>query len=387
MSNEMTQKVIPLVDLKAQYLAIKDEMDAAVHRIMDNTSFIMGPEVQKLEEAFAKFCGTRYAIGVASGTAALHLALAALEIGPGDEVVTVSHTFIATAEPIATLGARAVFVDVDPAYFTLDPAKLEAAITPRTRAIIVVHLYGQCADMDAINTIASKHDIPVIEDAAQAHGATYKGGTTGQLGRLACFSFYPGKNLGGYGDGGAVATDDLALTERIRKLRNHGRRDKYVHDEVGYGERLDALQAAILGVKLPYLAGWNERRRHWASRYTELLSDVPEITLPAVRPEGDHVFHLYVIQTSARDELLDYLKQSHVMAGIHYPLPLHLQPAFDHLGYHAGDFPVTERLADTILSLPLFPELTETDVARVAETVRAFFNHKSSNSELKTAVA
>lgn len=379
-------RAIPLVDLKAQYVSIKDEMDAAVHRIMDNTSFIMGSEVSQFEEAFAEFCGTQYAIGVASGTAALHMGMAALDIGPGDEVITVAHTFIATAEPIAVLGARPVYVDVDPVYFTMDPDKLEAAITPKTKAIIPVHLYGQCADMDAINAIAQKHGIPVIEDSAQAHGATYKGRATGQLGEMACFSFYPGKNLGGFGDGGAVATNNPALRDRIARLRNHGRRDKYVHDEVGYGERLDAMQAAILGVKLPYLAGWNERRRHWASRYTELLADIPELTLPAIRPDGTPVFHLYVIQTEARDELLAYLKENKVMAGIHYPMPLHLQPAFSYLGYNNGDFPITEKLSETIVSLPLFAELTDDDVTRVAETVREFFVGQGASAE-KVAVA
>ena len=374
-------RAIPLVDLKAQYLTIKEEMDAAVHRIMDTTSFIMGSEVTQFEEAFAEFCGTKYAIGVASGTAALHMSLAALDIGPGDEVVTVSHTFIATAEPIAVMGARPVFVDVDPIYFTMDPEKLEAAITPRTKAIIPVHLYGQCADMDPINAIAEKHGIPVIEDSAQAHGATYKGRATGQLGSTACFSFYPGKNLGGFGDGGAVATNDSALRDRIARLRNHGRRDKYVHDEVGYGERLDAMQAAILGVKLPHLAGWNAKRRQWAGRYIELLKDVPEITLPTIRPDGTPVFHLFVIQTEARDELLAYLKDNKVMAGIHYPMPLHLQPAFSYLDYSNGDFPVTEKLSETIVSLPLFAELTDDDVVRVADTVREFFVGQSAPVE------
>ncbi len=368
---------IPLVNLKAQYASIKPEMDAAIQRILDNTSFIMGAEVVQFEEAFADFCGTDHALGLASGTAAIQLALVALGIGPGDEVITVAHTFIATAEPIALLGALPVFVDVDPLYFTMDPSKLEAAITPRTKAIMPVHLYGQCADMDAINAIAAKHNIAVIEDAAQAHGATYKGATTGQLAQLACFSFYPGKNLGAYGDGGAVATNDNALRDRIARLRDHGRRDKYVHDEIGYGERLDAMQAAILDVKLRHLAGWNERRRHWAMRYTELLQDVPEITLPSVRPNSEPVFHLFVIQTEERDALMEHLKSNGVMAGIHYPVPLHLQPALSYLNYEKGAFPVTEKLAETIVSLPLYAELTEEAALRVANAVRGFFNRQN----------
>lgn len=383
MVQEVPTNPIPLVDLKAQYRSIKPEVDVAVQRILDNTSFIMGQEVTRFEDAYADFCGADYAIGVASGTAAIHLALLALDVGPGDEVITVSHTFIASAEPIAILGARPVFVDVDPLYFTLDPDKLEAAITPRTKVIMPVHLYGQCADMDAINAIAAKHGIPVIEDAAQAHGATYRGATTGQLAPMACFSFYPGKNLGAYGDAGAVVTNDSALRDRIARLRNHGRRDKYVHDEVGYGERLDAMQAAILGVKLRYLAQWNERRRHWASRYDELLQEIPEISLPSIRPESKPVFHLYVIQVNdgnsqTRDALIAHLKENGVMAGIHYPLPLHLQPAFDNLGYQKGDFPVTEQLAETIISLPIFPELTDDDIQHVAKVVRRFFSGEMS---------
>lgn len=380
-------RTIQLVDLKAQYQSIKPEMDKAIHRILDNTSFIMGPEVENFEEAFASFCGTNYAVGVASGTAALQLSLLALDIGSGDEVITVAHTFIATAEAIAICGARPVFVDVDPTYFTLDPDALERAITPRTKAIIPVHLYGQCADMSAIKTIADNHGVPIIEDAAQAHGATYRGQTTGQLGDMACFSFYPGKNLGGYGDGGAVATNSEVLQKRIRRLRDHGRRDKYVHEEVGHGERLDALQAAILGVKLPHLASWNARRRYWADCYSEQMRDLPHVVTPRVRADGESVFHLYVIQTDARDALLSYLKERGVNAGIHYPLPLHLQPAFDYLGYEKGDFPITEKLASTILSLPLYAELTEEDITHVADTVKSFFDERSAAPELEAVVA
>ncbi|MEM7127503.1 MAG: DegT/DnrJ/EryC1/StrS family aminotransferase [Chloroflexota bacterium] len=386
-AQEMREKPIPLVDLKAQYLTIQDEMDAAIHRVLNNTSFIMGSEVTRLEGDFADFCGTKYAIGVASGTAALHLSLLALNIGPGDEVITVSHTFIATAEPIVACGARPVFVDVDPSTFTLDPDKLGAAITPRTKAIIPVHLYGQCADMDAINAIAKQHGIPVLEDAAQAHGATYKSQTAGQMGQLACFSFYPGKNLGAYGDAGAVVTNDESLMKRISSLRNHGRRDKYVHDEIGYGERLDALQAAVLAVKLRHLAKWNTSRRKWASLYTELLQDLEQVTVPTISADGEPVFHLYVIQTNRRDELLAFLKEHNISAGIHYPLPLHMQPAFRYLEYEEGDFPITEKVASQILSLPIYPELTETDVVRVVDTVKAFFEGHPNHSLLEAIPA
>lgn len=387
MVQDVPTNPIPLVDLQAQYHSIRPEIDVAMQRILDNSSFIMGAEVSEFEEAFADFCRADYAIGVASGTAAIHLALLALGVGLGDEVITVAHTFIASAEPIAVLGARPVFVDVDPVYFTLDPAKLEAAITPRTKAIMPVHLYGQCADMDAINAIAARHGIPVIEDAAQAHGATYQGLSTGQLAQLACFSFYPGKNLGAYGDAGAVVTNDRSLRDRIARLRNHGRRDKYVHDEIGYGERLDSMQAAILGVKLRHLAKWNKQRSDVAQRYTELLQDVPAITLPSTRPKSESVFHLYVIQTKMRDSLLAHLKANGVMAGIHYPLPLHLQPAFDDLGYVKGDFPVTEQLADTVVSLPMFPELTHNDVLSVVNAVRTFFNHEELTDGAEALVA
>ncbi len=364
---------LPLVDLKRQYETIKPDIQQAINEVLDHTDFIMGRAVDYFETAFGQFCGADFAIGVASGTAAIHLALYALGVGPGDEVITVPHTFIATVEPIVALGAKPVFVDVDPEDFTLDPRKLQAAITPRTKAIIPVHLYGQCADMSPILELAAPHHIPVIEDAAQAHGAGYHGQKAGTIGAAGCFSFYPGKNLGAYGDAGAITTNNPDLAARLRRLRNHGRAEKYAHLESGYGERLDTLQAAVLKVKLAHLAEWNMQRRQCADYYTELLGQTPDVQLPHVRPGSEHVFHLYVIRCAQRDALMAHLKARGIQTGIHYPLPLHLQPAYQNLGYRKGDFPVTECLAETILSLPLFPELTFAEVQRVATEIQAFF--------------
>ncbi len=368
----VTGRRIPLVDLAAQYPEIRADIDAAIARILDSTAFILGREVADFEAAFASFIGARGAVGVASGTAALHLALRATGIGPGDEVITTAHTFIATAEAISHAGATPVFVDIDPATFNLDPALVEAAITPRTRAIVPVHLYGQPADMTAISTIAGAHGLRVIEDAAQAHGSEVDGRRTGTIGDLACFSFYPGKNLGAYGDAGAVTGNDESLLASVRKSRDHGRMSKYEHDEIGYGERIDALQAAILGVKLPHLEAWTQQRRDVAARYDEGLADLP-ITLPIQAPGRRHVYHLYVVRSDSRDALLAHLKASGVDGGVHYPVPLHLQPAYASLGMHPGDLPQTERAAAAVLSLPLYPELTEDRQAVVIDAVRSFF--------------
>ncbi len=359
-------QTIPLVDLKAQYRAIQPQIDAAIAQVITNTSFIMGPAVRGFEQQFADFCGVAHCIGVSSGTAALTLALRALGIGPGDEVITTAHTFIATAEAICAVGAQPVFVDIDPVTYTLDPERFAAAITPDTRAVIPVHIYGLPADMDRINSIAETHGLAVIEDAAQAHGATWQGRMAGSLAHLGCFSFYPGKNLGAYGDAGAVTTNDPDLAEQIRSLRNHGRRDKYVHDQVGYGERLDTLQAAILAAKLPYLADWTAARRRLAARYQELLADL-DLILPQEAEGANSAWHLYVVRTSRRDQVLEQLRRRGVEAGVHYPLPLHLQPAFASLGLGAGDLPVTEAVSATCLSLPLFPEMTDAQQDRVAE--------------------
>ncbi|MBN1309940.1 MAG: DegT/DnrJ/EryC1/StrS family aminotransferase [Anaerolineae bacterium] len=361
---------LPLVDLHRQYETIRPEIQAAVNSVLERTDFIMGKAVSEFEAAFAAFCGAKHAIGVASGTAAIHLALHALDVEAGDEVITVPNTFIATTEPIISLGAKPVFVDVDPERFTLDPPKLEDAITPKTRAIIPVHLYGQCADMDPILEIAGRHGIPVVEDAAQAHGATYHGRKAGTMGIMGCFSFYPSKNLGAYGDAGGLVTDDPVLAERIERLRNHGRKDKYEHLESGYGERLDTLQAAILKVKLAHLAKWNERRQYLAECYNHALTDIPKLLLPKVSDECKHVFHLYVVRHPQRDVLQAHLKKQGIHSGIHYPIPLHLQPAYQDLGYAKNSFPVAEMLAEHILSLPLFPEMLEGDVERVAGAIR-----------------
>ena len=362
---------IPLVDLKAQYQSIRAEVDAAMQQVLASTAFILGPEVRQFEEAFAGFCGAAFCVGVSSGTAALELALRSLGVGPGDEVITVAHTFIATAEAISAVGAQPVFVDIDPLTYTMHPGALESAITQATRALIPVHVYGQPADMTAIGEIAAAYRLAVIEDAAQAHGATWAGRSAGALADMACFSFYPGKNLGAYGDAGAVTTDDAALAEQVRLLRNHGRRSKYLHDQVGFGERLDTLQAAVLAAKLPHLSDWTERRRRLARRYDELLTDC-DLVLPHVAAEANPAWHLYVVRTPQRDRLLDHLRQHGVEAGIHYPTPLHLQPAYSQLGYRRGDLPVTEAVADTCLSLPLYPEMSDSQQDRVVELVRDF---------------
>jgi len=366
-------QAIPLVDLKAQYASIRPEIDAAIQNVIDNTSFIMGPAVRTFEDAFAAYCGAAHCIGVSNGTAALELALRAYGIGPGDEVITVAHTFIATAEAISALGATPVFVDIDPDTYTLNSNLLAAAITLNTRAVLPVHIYGQPADMTSINLIAKAHGLVVIEDAAQAHGATWQGQLAGTLADAACFSFYPGKNLGAYGDAGALTTNDVTIAEKVRLWRNHGRRSKYLHDLKGFNERIDTLQAAILGAKLPHLAAWTAARRRLAARYSELLADC-EVVLPQVAAEAEPAWHLYVIRTPHRDPLLDFLKQHGVEAGIHYPVPLHLQPAYTDLNYQVGDLPVTEMVADTCLSLPLYPEMIDAQQDRVVELVRQFLD-------------
>jgi dTDP-4-amino-4,6-dideoxygalactose transaminase len=362
---------VELVDLAAQYQSIRGEIDGAIQRILDNTSFILGDEVRTFEAAWAKHVGAAGAVGVSSGTAALELSLRALDIGPGDEVITTAHTFIATAEAITNVGARPVFADIDPVTYNLDPSHAEDLITDRTRAIMPVHLYGQPADLDALMEIAERRGLWVIEDAAQAHGAEFGGRRCGSIGHLACFSFYPGKNLGAYGDAGAVTGNDPAVLDRIRRMRDHGRTTKYEHVEVGYAERIDALQAAILGAKLPHLEAWTEARRRHADRYDELLSGA-DVVIPAVRDGVRHVYHLYVVRSERRDALLEHLKAAEVMAGIHYPIPLHRQPAYVALGYGDVSLPHTERAAAEVLSLPIYPELPDEALRFVADTVRAF---------------
>ena len=360
---------IPLVDLQAQYRSIQDEIDAAICRVVESTAFILGPEVSAFEKAFAAYCEAKCAVGVDSGTAALFLALKACGIGPGDEVITTPFTFISTAETISQVGARPVFVDIDLATYNLDPRRIEAAITPRTRAIIPVHLYGQPAEMDEILAIAKAHHLWVIEDAAQAHGARYKGRRVGSLGDIACFSFYPSKNLGAYGDGGAVVTNDVNLAARVRSLRDHGRSSKYLHSELGWGFRLDALQAAILRAKLPHLDAWNAARRERAYRYAELLAGT-SVVIPMALPYVEHVYHCYVVRTPHRDEVVKALQARGIGVGIHYPIPLHLQPAYKDLGYTTGSFPISEQCSQEVFSLPMYPELTEQQQREVATAIR-----------------
>ncbi len=366
----MAQK-IPLVDLQAQYHSIQGDIDAAMQRVVEGAQFIMGPDVAAFEEEFARWCDVPYCVGVGSGTAALELTLRSLGVGPGDEVITTAHTFIATAEAISATGATPVFVDIHEQSYNLDVEHLTAAITPRTRALLPVHLYGQPCDMTAINAIAAQHGLAVVEDAAQAHGARWDNFPVGHGSAAACFSFYPGKNLGAYGDAGAVVTRDAVLAGQVRSLRNHGRTSKYLHDQVGYGHRIDTLQAAILRAKLPYLTAWTAARRRLAARYDELLRGAG-VTLPFVEAGAEPVWHLYVIRTPERDALISALAQAGIGAGIHYPVPLHLQPAYAHLGYRAGSLPVTESVAATCVSLPLYPEMSDAQQDRVVEAIYAF---------------
>jgi dTDP-4-amino-4,6-dideoxygalactose transaminase len=360
---------IPLVDLKLQYASIKSEIDAAIQRVLDNSSFILGKEVSDFEEAFAATVGARGMVGLASGTGALQLALRAIGVGPGDEVITTAHTFFATAEGVSQLGARPVFVDIDPCTYNIDPNLVEAAITQRTKAVLPVHLYGQPADMRSLRDICTRHDLRLIEDAAQAVAAEYEGTRCGSIGDLACFSFYPSKNLGAYGDAGGVSGNDDSLLAKVRKLRDHGRISKYEHDEIGFGQRTDALQAAVLSVKLPHLEEWTEKRRAHARRYNELLSNI-EVETPFEAPNVRHVYHLYVIRTPRRDAVLQQLRSRGVDAGIHYPIPLHRQPAYLKLGFGDVSLPITERVATEIISLPIYPELTVAQIEFVAQCVR-----------------
>ncbi|MGY3391329.1 dTDP-4-amino-4,6-dideoxygalactose transaminase [Bradyrhizobium sp. USDA 3311] len=361
---------IPFVDLKAQYETIRDEVAEAIRGVLNSTQFIGGEALASFEKDFAAYCQVRHARGVANGTDAIHLALRALGIGHGDEVITTAHTFIATAAAIAATGARPVFVDIDPETYTIDPTMIERAVTDRTKAIIAVHLFGQPADMGPIKDIARRRGLYVVEDAAQAHGAEYRGVRTGALGDVACFSFYPAKNLGGYGDGGAITTNSAAIAERIERLRDHGRTTHYSHAEIGFNSRLDALQAAILQIKLRRLDEWNANRRRAAEWYAGELAQ-SGIETPFVRKGSTHVYHLYVITTNERDAMRIKLDEAGVATGIHYPLPLHLQPALAHLGYRQGDLPCCEAMAARSLSLPMFPELTRDAVRHVAAIARA----------------
>jgi dTDP-4-amino-4,6-dideoxygalactose transaminase len=349
--------VIPFVDLKAQYASIKPEVAEAIQRVLESCQFALGPEVAAFEEEFSAYCHAQHGIGVNNGTSALHLALLAADIGAGDEVITVPFTFVATVSAICYTGATPVLVDIDPRTFTIDPARIEAAITPRTRAIMPVHLFGQPADMDPILDIARRHDLVVIEDAAQAHGAEYKARRAGSLGDMGCFSFYPGKNLGACGEGGMVVTSNAAYARKIRMLRDWGAEKKYHHVLKGYNYRMEAIQGAVLRVKLRYLEAWTESRRAAAAHYRALLAHTG-IELPVEMPYARHVFHVYAVRTGQRAAWIDALSAKGIQTGIHYPIPVHRLPAFADLGYAAGRFPNAERAANEVLSLPMFAELT-----------------------------
>jgi len=360
--------MIPYLDLKAQYHSIKTEIDAAVMRVLESTQYILGEEVAAFEREFAGYCQASQAIGVNSGTSALHLALLAAGIGPGDEVITVPFTFVATVSAICYTGATPVFVDIEPDYFTMDPSKIEAAITPKTKAIMPVHLYGQPADMDPIMEIARRRGLTVIEDAAQAHGSDYHGRRCGSIAEIAGFSFYPGKNLGAYGEGGAITTTRADVAATCRTLRDWGQEKRYEHRLKGFNYRMDGIQGAILRVKLRHLEAWTERRRQVAEWYAAAL-DPDSVRLPKARPGCRHVYHVYAVRTDDRENLRDVLGKQGIQTGVHYPIPVHLQPAHADLGYHAGDFPVAEQVAREVLSLPMFPEMTREQVQAVAEAV------------------
>ena len=359
---------VPFVDLKQQYAAIKDEILPAVANVFESTQFVLGQEVAAFEQEFAAYCGARHGIAVNSGTSALHLALLAAGVGPGDEVITVPMTFVATVAAITYAGATPVFVDVDPVTYTMDPRQIEAAMTPQTKAILPVHLYGAPADMDAILEVARRYSLVVIEDAAQAHGAEYQGRRCGSIGDLGCFSFYPGKNLGAYGEGGLVTTDNPEFARRIKMLRDWGAEKKYQHVLKGFNYRMEGVQGAILRVKLRHLEAWTEARRAHAALYRRALAEA-DVRLPVDNPGNRNVYHIYPVLTPHRGEFMQRLSEQGIGAGIHYPQPVHLLPAYADLGYRAGEFPVSERIAAQEISLPMFPELTAEEVDYVIAKV------------------
>ncbi|MEW6750744.1 MAG: DegT/DnrJ/EryC1/StrS family aminotransferase [Candidatus Latescibacterota bacterium] len=371
----LTKLAVPMNDLGIQHRQLQAEMDAALAEVIQRCSFILGPQVQAFEEAFAAYCGTRYCVGVSNGTDAIKLVLAALGIGPGDEVITTPHTFGATVEGILQVGARPVLADIDRRYFTLDPEQVERSLTPRTRAVLPVHIYGQMADMDALEALAQDRGVAVVEDAAQAQGARCRGRRAGAAGRAACFSFFPGKNLGAYGDAGGITTSDDALATRLRSLRNHGQdpRKKFFYEELGYNHRMDGLQGAVLKVKLPHLDDWNEKRRAIAARYDAGLGDLPQVRVPEVAPWAEHVYHLYVVRVPDREALGADLKECGIATAVQYPLPLHLTPAYASLGYGPGSLPACEEACRQIISLPMFPDLTEAQVEHVIDRVRRHY--------------
>ena len=377
---------VPFLDLKAQYNSIKEEVNPAIQKVLDNTAYILGKSVKDFESDFAKAHNTIYCIGTSSGTDANHLVLWALGIGEGDEVIIPANTFIATAWGATLCGAKPVFVDCHPESYNIDPTKVEAAITNKTKAIVAVHLYGQSADMDALNNIAKKYNLILVEDAAQAHLAEYNGKKIGGLSKATSFSFYPGKNLGAYGEAGAVVTNDESLAKKITQLREHGQSEKYYHETFGHNYRMEGIQGAVLGVKLKHLYRWTNGRRSVAKQYTELLSKQKNIQLPKEMDYAKHVYHLFVIKVNGnnlaerklkRDQLQKFLGENEIASGLHYPVPLHLQKCFEHLGYKRGDFPVTEELAESGLSLPMYAELTNEQIQHVANSINKFFEHSS----------
>jgi dTDP-4-amino-4,6-dideoxygalactose transaminase len=367
---------VPLLDLQAQYASLREEMRPAIERVLESQRFVLGDEVRRLESSLAEYCQTKHAVGCASGSDALLLALMALDVGPGDEVITTPFSFFATASCIARLGARPVFVDIDKLTYNLDVSRVADAITSRTKAIMPVHLYGQCADMNPLLDLSERHEIPIIEDAAQAIGATDRRRRAGSLGAFGCFSFYPTKNLGGAGDGGIVTTNDDALAQRLRRLRAHGGVTEYEHQEVGVNSRLDELQAAVLNVKLPHLDAWSDQRARIAQSYSESLNDADlsfELTTPLVRPECRHIFHQYVIRVPRhRDALMNHLRERGVGTKVYDPIPLHRQECFSYLGYKAGAFPEAERAAAETVALPAYPELSEAQQAYVVDSIKSF---------------
>jgi len=380
------QPQVPFVDLGAQYRTIEGEIGEATSRVIQQSDFILGREVSLFEEEFAAFCEAKYAIGVDSGTSALELALRAYDIGPGDEVITAANSFIASALAISHAGARPILVDVDPSTYTVDVSAIEKAITPRTKAVIPVHLYGHPAHMNPIRELADKHGLVIIEDACQAHGTRYKGRRAGSLGHAAAFSFYPGKNLGAYGDGGIVVTNDRGIARRLEMLRNYGQKEKYQHLFRGYNRRLDTLQAAVLRVKLRYLEKWNAARRWNAVLYHKFL-DGCGLLLPGEAPGAESVWHLYVIRAEQRDALKEHLISRGISASIHYPIPIHVQPAYLDLGYKKGDFPVTESCAHQVLSLPMYAEISQDQIEYVAKTIRNFLSDRKDNRLVSKTLA
>ena len=364
--------VVPFLDLKTQYESIKDEINKAIQKVLDSCTFAGGPFVEEFEKSYAEFCGSKYCIGVGSGTEALWATFLALGIGIGDEVITAPNTFIATVEAISFCGAKPVFVDIDEKYYTMDPSLIEGAITPRTKAIIPVHIFGQMADMDSVMEIAKKHNLFVIEDACQSHGAEYKGRHAGTIGEAGCFSFYPGKNLGAFGEAGAVVTNNENLNKRIRMFRDHGQSNKYYHDIIGWNARMDGIQGAILSVKLKHLETWNENRRKNAKVYDNLLENIKGITISDEAKFCKHVYHVYAIRVHDRNEFISYLKDSNIGCGIHYPEPVHVQKAYNSLGFKKGNFPVSEKCAQDFVSLPMYAELTEEQITFIVEKINKF---------------